>query len=409
MKVIPGPGVQPQVREAFASLSDGLPFCRGKYIYIDGLKGTENAAGTFTNPFKSIEDAVSVIQAGDCVVQIGQGVSSAAASSYVTKPVAWTFNDVIFYGLNANSSIAQRARISNKTKVTTGALTTISFTNSGTADYISRTAGSFITDGFKVGQRIRVDSTSNTNDGVYTVLTVTALRITLSTADSLTTEDATTAGATTITNYLPYLVHVTGSNNTFINISCFNSDTDVAAIGGWNDYGTRNTYINCNFVGGAGAAAVATAYDFYAYNAAELIFEGCTFGTDTINRGNFASANLLLDGTVGSGNFRLRFKDCEFLSWADGGTARLAVKSGSADSIGRNIVFKGCIFHCYMENHGTAQAVAFGGTTPTSSEALVDANCGLKGYAAWSANTDWVYNLAPTSAASAGGGIATVL
>jgi len=85
--------------------------------------------------------------------------------------------------------------------VTTAAQTNISFTNSGTADYIDRAAGSFITDGFMAGQNINVDSASNLNDGNYIILTVAATRLTLTTNDSLTTETAGAAGSTTIKVY----------------------------------------------------------------------------------------------------------------------------------------------------------------------------------------------------------------
>jgi len=85
--------------------------------------------------------------------------------------------------------------------VTTGTLTNVSFTDAGTADHIDRVSGSFLTDGFVAGRKINVATTSTTNNGNFTILTVSALQIILSTEDSLTTEDAATAGTVTINSY----------------------------------------------------------------------------------------------------------------------------------------------------------------------------------------------------------------
>ncbi|GAJ23516.1 unnamed protein product, partial [marine sediment metagenome] len=57
----------------------------------------------------------------------------------------------------------------------------------------------FVTAGFRSGQIITVDTTSGTNDGIYTISTVTPGVITLIESDPLTTEDAATAGTVTIT------------------------------------------------------------------------------------------------------------------------------------------------------------------------------------------------------------------
>jgi hypothetical protein len=406
-------GIPPAVREVLEAMegSNGLPTVFGSTYYVDPLNGSNSNGGlSIDNALADLAYAYSVAIAGDAIILIDHGVTSAACTSYITQPILWTKNDITVKGLGARSHVFQRARISNKTKVTTGALTDISFTNSGTADYISRVTGSFVTNGFVAGQKIRVAANSGTNSGVFTIKTVAALTLTLETTDSLTTEDAATAGSTTITNYLPYLVNVTGYNNTFSNLSCFNSDVDVAAIGGWIEGGQRNTYYNCHMVGGAGCAAVATIYSLYCYKAQDFAFYSCTFGTDTVDRGNYANCEILFDGITDHNNYRGIFEDCKTLAYVEGGyTAHLAVKSGTNQSIGRDIIFKRTVFNCYMPSMGARQAVAFGGTAPISGYVYNDPNSFLAGYAAWSANTDWVYSAAPTATANAGGGISTTV
>lgn len=78
---------------------------------------------------------------------------------------------------------------------TTGALTDLSFDAVNT---INRTTGSFITDGFVKGGSITVATTSTLNDGTYTILSVTALEITITTS-SLTIETAVAAGTSSVT------------------------------------------------------------------------------------------------------------------------------------------------------------------------------------------------------------------
>uniref|UniRef100_A0A6M3LIS3 Uncharacterized protein n=1 Tax=viral metagenome TaxID=1070528 RepID=A0A6M3LIS3_9ZZZZ len=81
--------------------------------------------------------------------------------------------------------------------------TTISFTDAD-PDYLSDSLYRFGEKGFAPGMTIRIATTSTTNDGDYTIgdLGVTRGQITLSTADSLDTEDAATAGTVTISRVI---------------------------------------------------------------------------------------------------------------------------------------------------------------------------------------------------------------
>ncbi len=75
---------------------------------------------------------------------------------------------------------------------------TISFSDSN-PDTILDSNNGFVIAGFRSGQIITVNTTSEENDGTYTISTVTPGVITLIASDSLTMEDAATAGTVTIT------------------------------------------------------------------------------------------------------------------------------------------------------------------------------------------------------------------
>jgi hypothetical protein len=83
---------------------------------------------------------------------------------------------------------------------------TISFTaaSGDTPAYLSDSAYQFGDKHFSDGMTIRIETTSATNDGDFTIgdRSVTRGQISLSSTDSLTTEDAATAGTVTISRVL---------------------------------------------------------------------------------------------------------------------------------------------------------------------------------------------------------------
>ena len=72
---------------------------------------------------------------------------------------------------------------------TTGPLTNLLFNNLGQTDNITRSAGSFIDDGFEDGEQIRVQG-SKSNDGIYIIETAAADTIILVDGETLATETA---------------------------------------------------------------------------------------------------------------------------------------------------------------------------------------------------------------------------
>jgi len=401
------PNLRDQINTGLKNAS--LPVIFGTWYHVDPYTGSDSSDGSdLENALATVEAAYGKCTsgAGDGIVLYSRGTTTANTSSYYTKELLWTKHGITMVGIAAPTSIFSRARIASKT-ITTGNLTDLSFTNSGTADYISRVSGSFITDGFVVGQKIYVNTTSNTNDGVFTLTAVTATKLTLDTGDSITTESAVTAGSTVIVNYSVQAMTISGNNNTFYNIHIWNGGTYSAELGGVKITGARNFFSNCHFVGGAGCTATANERSLELGDGAqENVFEDCTIGTDTVDRGNNANCELLIAGTTTT-TARNRFDLCTFLAQAEGGTAHLAIKSSAATSMGRHMIMVDPIFECYKSNLGTDQATVFGGTGFNTAKIFIVGKAAPCGYTAWDSNAsnNCVFVNVPAAAASAGGGL----
>jgi len=87
--------------------------------------------------------------------------------------------------------------IEDKVGGATGALTDLSFAVTFGIYYVRRVTGSFLYDGFKVGDTITIATTSGTNDGDYTVVTVSDRLITV--VEAVIAESAATAGESSVT------------------------------------------------------------------------------------------------------------------------------------------------------------------------------------------------------------------
>jgi hypothetical protein len=397
-------GIQPTVRDALDYIANlvSLPVIRGKWFYVDPTSGSATSDGE--TPETAVDGLVTAYGlctsgSGDGIILLSAGTTASGTTSYLTHPLLWTKHGITVVGAAAPVSMFGRARVATK-DVTTGAITTLSFTNSGTADYISDSAGGFITAGFAVGDKITVDSTSNTNDGNYTITALTASVMTLDTGDSITTETAVAAGATTITNYCPDAIVVSGNNNAFYNVHISNSDTSALSLGGLQVSGHRNAFVNCHVVGGGGCAAAAGIYSVKIAAGQENTFYACSIGSDSVDRGNNACQDIYLSGAVA----RNRFIDCETAGHCSAGTAKYAVYY-NATTGGRPTMFIGCRFYNWNTAGGnTRQAVAFAGTG--ANDMIFVKNSSLYGYAAWGGSAV-VYIDSPAVTASAGGGIAT--
>lgn len=175
---------------------------------------------------------------------------------------------------------------------------------------------------------------------------------------------------------LAYLIDVQGDNNTFINVHLANFGTDAAAVSALKVSGNRNTFINAHALVGIAAGAAAGARSLELNAAEETTFIGCAFGTDTVDRGDNASCEVLFDGTTE----RSRFYGCEFFSRVSTGVVHGAISSNDGGSIYTNQIFSGCIFHC----KDTAQSAVLIGTAPDAGWGVfIFVGCTKVGYTAY--------------------------
>jgi hypothetical protein len=381
-------------------------------FYVDPTLGLNTNTGlTPEEAFKDLQTAYAacVDGRGDGIKVFSAGTTSAATTSYLSHPLNWTKSGITVIGVASGCGLESRARISNVVH-TTGSISVLAFVAgaNGVYDKITRTTGSFITNGFAVGDVIRINTTGNGADATGLVVTgVEALTLTLATIGTLVTETAANAGASVVSSYCASLLNVSGSNNIFYNIHAFNGDTDALALGCLVVTGARNQFIQCHFVGGSCATQTANERSVeLGVGAIANVFLGGTIGTDTIDRGNNANCELYINGSVAA-TARNRFIGVEFLSWADGGTAHVAIKSGAATSMGRHMIFEDCEFMCYVSNLGADQASVFGGTGFNTAKLFFTGKSSMLGYALWDAATgnDCCFSTMPQGVAAGGKGI----
>lgn len=358
-----------------------LPPIVGQWYFVDPTSGADTSDGrTVDTSLKNIKAAYAKCTdgAGDGICLLSRGTGTASqTTSYLTQELLWTKSCITVVGVCAPIHISPRARIANKTITTTATLTAVADTS------ISRTAGSFITDGWEVGMKF----ITNVDSAAITVATVSALTITV-------TGTLTVGAHTSMTSINANLVTISGQNNSFYNVQFWNGGTNALEIGGVVITGERNYFKNCHIVGSAGTAA-ATSKSLYLNAGAENLFEGCTIGVDTVDRGNNACAEITLAGLAN----RNRFKDCEVLFRIDSGTAACAVRSVATTS-SSGAVFDRCVFNA-----------TFGAAKPgdvhlvtTNAADIVTLGCACYNFTGWGAQ---VYVDGAAAAASGGGSIAT--
>lgn len=381
-----------------------LPFINGTWFFVDPTSGNNSRTG------RSVAEAVADLPtayglctsgAGDGIVLLSRGTSSAGTTSYLDTSLAWTKHGITVVGRAAPTRMAQRARVANKER-TTGAITTISFEADDGTYYIHDSASGFVTAGFEAGQTIEVDTTSGANDGAYTITAVAAGTLTV--AEEVTDEDAASAQSTTIKSYQAQLLNISGDNNVFVNMHVGNFGSSQYAVGAVLISGNRNAFINCHLYGAGHATPAATtgAYDLELDSAEENSFYGCVFGSDTIIRAA-ANANIRFDG----GCWRNVFEGCEIRSHS-ATAGKGAIMSVDATAFSGIQVFRDCRFLNWNPNGISALTSAFIGTKPTSGAILID-SCTVVGWAAWDSvgGNDMVYVANSDATASGAGGIAT--
>ena len=180
---------------------------------------------------------------------------------------------------------------------------------------------------------------------------------------------------------LANLITVSGSNNSFYNLSLYNGGTTGAGCLLVNA-GERNYFENVHFMGGMGMTTpTINDYSLKLVAAHENTFVNCVIGNDTFNKTDIAGGELLVD----DGCMRNRFYGCEFLSFRSAGTtAAMIVLIGAGDSITRTMLFDNCYFEMYRDGAVTAEATVVIGTAPNNGF-IIFKNCLRHGFTDWGA------------------------
>jgi hypothetical protein len=382
----------------------------GTWFFVDPYLGDDDNDGlTISTAFKNLRTAYNACTTGvgDGIVFISPRSTSAQTTSYTTYPFDWTKHGITVYGVAAPTRHFGRARVSNL-RVTTGTVTDLIFVDGGTGDdYITDPAGLWITNGFAVGQKLRIVSTGAANDANFPVVTaVTAKKLSFATASIA----AEAAGAGQIVhNYMDYLIDIQGDNNAFVNVDFANYDADPLSVGGVKVSGDRNYFGDCHFVGAGALPAdrTGTANDrsLELVGAQDNTFVDCVTGSDLVDRGNHASCELLFTVDAGKPCERNRFEGCEFEAYVSTGTAHGALATSGATACRRDHVFKNCIFRVDT----TAQAVVKIGTACTEGKFYMVDNTVACNYTAWEAAAGNMCRVAaPAAVASGGGGLVVI-
>jgi hypothetical protein len=195
------------------------------------------------------------------------------------------------------------------------------------------------------------------------------------------------------------LITVSGNNNSFYNMSLVNSGTTgYIAL---SVTGARNYFENCFLAGGRGMTTpTVNDYSISLTGAEECTFRKCQIGTDTFDQSDIAGAEVYF----GVGNSRIRFYDCEFLSFRSAGTTAGMIKLvATGDSIYRTVVFDNCFFHMYRDGNVTSEAAVVIGTAPNNGF-LIFRNCDRHGFTDWAAvaMTARVYSASKANAEASG-------
>jgi hypothetical protein len=361
----------------------GLPAIRGTWFFVDPLAGSNSNDGL--TPYTAVADLQTAY--GKCTTNVGDGIAvlsadattSANTTSHQVKSLAWSKNSITVFGVCAPTTTFQRARIANKTVTSSPTASYCTFPSTSTI--VRQDSGSFLTDGWIAGAKGKCacsGGTANSNDGVtFIVDTVTATTITATTA-AFTIQTAAQSVTNVFHSYIPNLVDISGSNNSFYNLLMVHEGTDILELNALKVSGNRNYFQNVHAGVGVADANTTITYSLLLSACQENTLRGCTFGLDTVDRGGVATYDILLSGAVA----RNKFFDCETIRQSTTGTGCLAVYASTTTG-GRPTLFKNCVFSVWNTAGGNANCAYMGGSTGNCDFVwLVD--CTYPGYAALS-------------------------
>lgn len=206
------------------------------------------------------------------------------------------------------------------------------------------------------------------------------------------------------------LLHLTGQNNTFINIHWSNNpenDGDPVSatvqISAVQVAGARNTFIGCHFYGNPQVASAYKSDLELRASSDETRFIDCIFGASSYDAGDNAACWIYINGAAA----QHWFKGCTFLQQVSAGTAFGGIGCGGANYLNGIDIYEDCNFGIWRANTSThgLSASFFIGTKPNTG-AILMRDCIVAGFSALDAEAgnDRIFTNQP--AANAAGGIA---
>lgn len=366
-------GLSPELRAVLADTgTGGLPSIRGKWFIVDPYKLTA-ADGGIDGSFSTLQEAYDACTSGygDGILILSGGTGTASqTTSYIKYPLVWSKHGITVVGVGAPVRQFQRVRISNKVVTTTS----VAVAMAATAKTITRASGSFVTDGWEVGMLGKFDASGTNSGRTFTVVAVSALVITVDTSEVLDE----TSTSHTLTSYMPNMISITGSNNSFTNIHITHTGAVAQDVNALKVSGARNYFRNVHAGVGVADANTTVTYSLHLAAAQENTFESCVFGLDTVDRGGQATYDILLTGAVA----RNEFHYCRTTRHSSTGTGCLAVYADTTTG-GRPTLFQNCVFTIWNTAGGNANcSYMFGSTGACDFVWFVD--CTYPGYAALS-------------------------
>jgi hypothetical protein len=189
------------------------------------------------------------------------------------------------------------------------------------------------------------------------------------------------------TTFTP-MITVSGYGNTFANLYTMHG-TAAGDYVGWLVSGERNTFENVHFGGPMAAAQGGHAsYNGVSVTGSENYFNGCVFGTSTIDRDE-----LTPNVTLGEATYTV-FENCIFtMSIADTDPYFIAVANAGGNT---QAFFKNCMFYAMNPNHSSAAAVAFTFSGGSTAAMILDSNCTFANVTKLAASASMKYIWAPT-------------
>jgi len=207
------------------------------------------------------------------------------------------------------------------------------------------------------------------------------------------------------------LLHVTGNNNTFINLHFSNNPENdgspvsaTAQVCAVQVGGARNTFISCHFFGNPQSATAYKSDLVLRIYSDECRFIDCFFGSSSYNAGNNAACWVFMEtGAMAGQRF---FSNCTFLQQVSAGTAFGGIKSGAGTSMNGIDIYEDCNFGIWRASTSTSglSASFFIGTN-TGSGCIMMRDCIVAGFTALdaAAGNDKIFTNQP--AGNAAGGI----